>query len=379
MSTQNEQSTQTEAPKPGNKRFALIFGALILIGGTYGVIKYLHAQKHEETDDAQVVMHISPVIPRVAGYIREVRVSDNQQVKKGDTLVVLDDRDYQIQLEQAKAALQSASGNAGVAGAGITVAQANISTSEVAVSTVEAQIESARVNLWRAENDFKRYENLIQDHSITQQQYEEALAKKQLAEKQLAILESQKHSAERQAAAINSQKRVSTEQVSVADAAIQQRQSEVDAAELNLSYTVLTAAVDGQVGKVSLQPGQFLSAGQSVFSIVPMDQKWVIANFKETQLTRMHIGQDVVMKVDAYPDMELHGRISSFSPATGAIQSLLPPDNATGNFVKVVQRIPVRIDFDSSADQAYLNKLRAGMNVLVDVHLETGDTTVAGR
>ena len=368
---ENNNQTTANAPekKSGNKGFAIVFILLILVGGTYGVIKYLHAQKHEETDDAQIVSTISPVIPRVAGFIKEVRVQDNQLVHKGDTLVVLDNRDYMITLAQAEAGLASATSNANIAGAGIQVAQANINTSEVNVGTVDAQIESAKINLWRAEQDFNRYENLIKDHSITQQQFEQALATKQIAQKQLTILESQRQSAVRQSAAVSTQKSVSTGQVSVASATIKQREAEVEAAKLNLSYTIVTAAIDGQIGKVNLQPGQYLSAGQSLFNIVPVNDKWVVANFKETQLTKMKVGQKVSITVDAYPDTDLEGTIGSFSPATGASQSLLPPDNASGNFVKVVQRIPVRIDFSEGQDLAFISKIRAGMNVLVDVHL----------
>jgi len=370
METNNQNAATAPEKKSGNKGFAIVFILLIVIGTVYGVIKYLHAQKHEETDDAQIVSTISPVIPRVSGYIKEVRVKDNQIVHKGDTLIILDDRDFQIALDQAEAGLTSARSNVHVAGAGIAVAQANERASRVSVSTVEAQIEAAKVNLWRAEQDFDRYANLIKDHSITQQQYEQALATKQVAEKQLAVLESEKQSAARQAAAVGQQKSVSTGQASVAEAAIKQAEAQVETAKLNLSYTVVTAAIDGQVGKVNLQPGQYLGAGQSVFNIVPVSDKWVVANFKETQLTKMKVGQKVTVTVDAYPDTTLEGVVASFSPATGAAQSLLPPDNASGNFVKVVQRVPVRIDFSKGDNPAFIEKIRAGMNVLVDVHLE---------
>src|SRR5690606_32149282 len=212
-------------------------------------------------------------------------------------------------------------------------------------------------------------QNLIADHSITQQQYEQALAAKQVAEQHLAVLESQKQSAIQQVNAVSRQKSVSSGQASVAAAMIKQREAEVDAARLNLSYTVITAAIDGQIGKVNLQPGQFLSAGQALFSIVPTRDKWVVANFKETQLTKMQVGQKVSITVDAYPDSTLEGTVTSFSPATGAAQSLLPPDNASGNFVKVVQRVPVRIDFEAQGHLALIKSIRTGMNVLVDVEL----------
>lgn len=358
-----------EAKKPKNKRFAIVFGALVLVGGTYGVIKYMHGQKHEETDDAQIESLISPVIPRVSGYVKEVRVSDNQLVKKGDTLVILDDRDYSIKVEEAEATLTSAQSSASVAGAGVPVALANISSAESNINTVDAQIEAAKVNVWRANQDFARYENLIKDHSITQQQYEQALAAKQSAERQLDIFKAQKQNAARQTAAVSQQKNVTSGQVSVANATIKQRTAELDAARLNLSYTVITAAVDGQVSKVNLQPGQLLQAGQALFNIIPSDSKWIVGNFKETQLTKMKLGQKVSVKVDAYPDHEFEGKITSFSPATGSKFSLLPPDNASGNFVKVVQRVPVKIEFSNKNDER-LKMLRSGMNVELDVHLD---------
>ena len=369
MESNNQQTTAEKTEKKSGKGFAIVFGLLVIVGGTYGFIKYQHAQKHEETDDAQIMSTISPVIPRVGGYIQEVRVKDHQLVHKGDTLVVLDSRDFQVRVAQAEAALASAQNNVQVAGAGITVAQANIDASQTSIATIDAQMESAKIDLWRAQKDFERYENLIADHSITQQQYEQALAAKQVAEKRLSVLESQKQSALSQVHAVSSQKSVSNSQESVAAANIKQAEAEVEAAKLNLSYTVITASIDGQVGKVNLEPGQFLSAGQSLFSIVPNDNKWVIANFKETQLTKMTLGQKVTIEVDAYPDSTLEGTVTSFSPATGAAQSLLPPDNASGNFVKVVQRVPVRIDFNEGESKSFIEKIRTGMNVLVDVHL----------
>jgi len=361
----------TDAPVKGKKntRFIILFIVLVLVGGTYGIIKYLHSLKHEETDDAQIDANISPVIPRVSGYISEVRVQDNQHVKKGDTLVILDDRDYKIALDQAKAALAAAQSDAQIAHAGIPVTNANIVTSEANINTVDAQIEAAKVNVWRTQQDFARYENLIKDHTVTQQQYEQALAAKQTAERQLQVLEAQKTSASRQSSAVASQKAVTVGQVAASKANVERAQAAVEAAALNMSYTVITAAIDGQVSSVNLQPGQFLQAGQALFNIIPNQNKWVIANFKETQLTKMKLGQKVSIKVDAYPGKELEGKLTSFSPITGAKAALLPPDNSSGNFVKVVQRLPVKIEFTDTTGEIY-KKLRAGMNVLVDVHLQ---------
>lgn len=359
---------QTNAPKKRNPMFIIVLAILVLGGGTYGLVKYFHGQKHEETDDAQISADINPVIPRIAGYITEIKVDDNQRVKKGDTLLILDNRDYVIKVEQAEAALEMAKSNMASAQATTTAARANIATSQASVGTVDAQIEAAKVNLWRASQDYDRYSNLIKDHSITQQQFEQATAAKQTAEKQLAILEQQKRQASQQTNAVSVQSNATASQISVAEAAVKQRQVDVDAAKLNLSYTVITAPEDGLISKVNVNPGQFVQAGQALFSIVHSQNVWVIANFKETQLNKMAEGQKVTIEVDAFPKHEFDAVLSSFSPATGATFALLPPDNASGNFVKVVQRVPVKIEFTDKGD-TLIQKLRPGMNVQVDVHL----------
>jgi membrane fusion protein (multidrug efflux system) len=223
--------------------------------------------------------------------------------------------------------------------------------------------------LWRASQDYDRYANLIKDHSITQQQYEQALALKQTSEKQLTILEEQKKQAQQQTNAVAVQSNATASQIDIADATIHQKQTDVDAAKLNLSYTVITAPQDGLVSKINVQPGQFVQAGQPVFSIVHSESVWVIANFKETQLDKMKEGQKVIINVDAYPGHKFEAKLTSFSPATGSTFALLPPDNASGNFVKVVQRLPVKIEF-TNANDSLVRKLRPGMNVLVDVHLD---------
>lgn len=356
-------------PKKKNPIFLIVLILLVLGGGWFGYSKYQHSLHHEDTDDAQVSADISPVIPRVAGYVMEVKVSDNQRVKKGDTLLVLDNRDYVIKVEQAEAALGIAKTNLGSAQATTNAARANIATSQASIGTIDAQIESAKVNVWRATEDYNRYANLIKDHSITQQQFEQASAAKQIAEKQLDILQQQKLQASQQTNAVASQSNATASQINVADATIKQRQVDVDAAKLNLSYTIITATEDGLVSKINVQPGQFVQAGQSVFSIVHSDEVWVIGNFKETQLNKMTVGQKVIVKADVFPKHQFEAVLSSFSPATGSTFALLPPDNASGNFVKVVQRLPVKIEFTDKND-SLIKKLRPGMNVFVDVHLD---------
>ena len=356
-------------PKKRNPIFIIILAALVIGGGWFGYSKYRHGQHHEDTDDAQVSADISPVIPRVPGYVMEVRISDNQKVKKGDTLLILDNRDYIIRVEQAEAALGIAKSNLGSAQATTNAARANIATSQASIGTIDAQIESAKVTMWRTTEDYNRYANLIKDHSITQQQFEQASAAKQMAEKQLDILQQQKLQASQQTNAVSVQSNATASQINVADATIKQRQVDVDAAKLNLSYTIITATQDGLVSKINVQPGQFVQAGQSVFSIVHSDAVWVIGNFKETQLNKMTVGQKVIIKADAFPKHKFEAVLSSFSPATGSTFALLPPDNASGNFVKVVQRLPVKIDFTDKTD-SLVKKLRPGMNVFADVYLD---------
>lgn len=369
METNQNTGAETEAPKKKSYTFVIILAVLVIVGGTWGYTKYNHGLHHEETDDAQIDANISPVIPRISGYITEIKVKDNQMVHKGDTLIVLDNRDQIIKLEQAQANLYASQGNLVVANATTNASVASGSTYIANVEVAEAQIEQAKVSVWRANQDFARYENLIKDHSITQQEYEQALATKQTAERQLQVLISQKNAAQRQAKAATSQTAATSRQTSVVNATIKARQADIDNAKLNLSYTIITAPTDGHVSKVNAQLGQYLQAGQSLFSIIANSQPWVVANFKETQLTKMKLGQEVKVHIDAYPDHVFEAKVASFSPATGARFALLPPDNASGNFVKVVQRLPVRIEFKEVKDE-FIQRLRPGMNVFVDVELD---------
>ena len=356
------------APKKKNPVFIIILAVLVIGGLWFGLTKYFHGKKHEETEDAQVEANISPVMSKIPGYVRKVYIKDNQYVQKGDTLLTIDDRDLKIVLQQAEAALGTAGSNYAAAQANSNAANKNISTTQAAVATANAQIETARVNVWRTTEDLKRYENLIKDHSITQQQYEQALAAKQIAERQLQVLVDQRKQAATQTGVVSSQSNATAQQIGVAGSVIKQRQVDVENAKLNLSYTVVTAHESGLVSKVPVQEGQYLQAGQSLFSIVLSNDKWIVANFKETQYNKMLEGQKVTIHADAFPKHDFEGVISSFAPATGSKFALLPPDNASGNFVKVVQRLPVKIELTNKAD-SFIRKLRPGMNVYVDVHI----------
>jgi membrane fusion protein, multidrug efflux system len=361
-------STSTPVKKT-NKKFLSILIAIVLLGGTFGIMSFVHSLHHVETDDAQIETNINPVIPRISGYVTSVRVNDNQPVKKGDTLLLLDDREMKVEVAQAEAALANAQGGLISARATSVAAHDNIATSQASVAAADAQIEAAKVNVWRTGEDYKRYANLIKDHSITQQQFEQAVAAKETAEKQLNILLQQKNQANRQSQAVASQSSATGSQIAIAAATVKQREAELAQAQLNLSYAAITAPEDGYVSKVNVREGQFVQAGTSMFSIVRDNVKWVVANFKETQLEDIREGEKVTIRADAFPGHEFQAQVSSFSPATGARFALLPPDNASGNFVKVVQRLPVKIEFTHPED-SLISKLRAGLNVNADVHID---------
>ena len=362
----NKKSDQHN-PKKKNKYFPIILGFVVLIGLVFGITKYVHSLHHEETDDAQIEGNISPVISKVSGYVEKIFVDDNQRVSKGDTLVLLEDDDYQLKVMQAEAALENAKASLAVVKSTLNVSQANQSTSEVNIAAAEANIEAAKVKLWKATQDFNRYSNLVKEGSVTEQQFEQAQAEKEAAEKQLKVLIEQKRIASKQAKASESQTNVSSNNINVAESVVRMKEAELDMARLQLSYTAITAQSDGIVSQKNVQIGQLIQAGQSIFALVINKDRWVVANFKETQLDKMHPGQKVDVKIDAYPDETFNGVVESISPATGAKFSLLPPDNATGNFVKVVQRVPVKITFNESDEN--LRKFIAGMNVIVEVHL----------
>ena len=364
----NDKNIKPEEPKKRSKVFLIILILMVIAGAWFGISKYTYAKHHEDTDDAQIEADIIPIIPRVSGYVKEIRVKDNQQVHKGDTLIIIDDRDLKINLMQAEAALSTAESNVNASRANTNAARSGINTSREGVATIDAQIAAAQVTVTRTTQDYNRYANLIKDHSITEQQFEQAQASKDLAEKQLLILQQQKKQASSQTGVVSSQSNATAQTISVAESMVKQREVEVDDAKLKLSYTVITAPENGRVSRVNIQEGQLLQQGQSTFNIVRSSNIWVVANFKETQIRKMVIGQKVAVTADAFPKHEFEAEVASFSPATGAKFSLLPPDNASGNFVKVVQRLPVKITFTNPSD-SLLKRLMPGMNVDVDVHL----------
>lgn len=343
-----------QANKKNKKKviFPAILG-LVLIGAIIFTVKeYYYYQSHEETDNAQIDADISPVIARVSGYVKEIRFEDNQFVHKGDTLVLLDDRDFRIKLQQAEAALNAAKQN-------VTVSQSAIAEAKAGMATIQANIEAAKVRLWKAQQDYERYDNLYKDHAITKAQFDAAKAEKEAAEANLSAAQSQ-------TPVLRSRVSTSQDQATATASNIALREADVDFAKLQLTYTAITAPCSGIISRRTIQLGQLVQQGQPLFSVVDMTGLYVTANFKETQMEDLKIGEQVDVIVDAYADKPLKGTVESFSGATGAKFSLLPPDNATGNFVKVVQRVPVRIQLKQK--DSLITDLRPGMSVKVVVH-----------
>ncbi|MBK6398354.1 MAG: HlyD family secretion protein [Bacteroidetes bacterium] len=345
---------ENTAPKKKNKVLPIILVLVVCTVGIYAFNKISYARHHEDTDDAQLDNDINPVLSRVAGYVDQIRFEDNQLVNKGDTLVLLDDRDLEIKVEQAAAALENAK-------AAVSVAEANVSSAIANFETAKSTVESSRIRVWKSSQDFTRFQNLLNDKAVTQQQYDAAKAEKETADAQQSISQRQQNAA---SAMVDAAKK----QITVANANVSQKQADLDYAKLQLSYATIIAPATGIASKKNIQQGQFVNAGSSLFAIVAENNVYVLANFKETQLEKMQKGNPVEVIVDAFPDTKLEGTVYNFSAATGAKFSLLPPDNATGNFVKVIQRIPVKIALKGL--ETLKDKLRPGMSVKVSVKID---------
>jgi membrane fusion protein, multidrug efflux system len=298
------------------------------------------------TDNAQVTGHVIPVLPRVAGYVTAVNVHENMSVNSGDPLVVIDDRDLRVRLAQAEADLEKEIANAGRPGhSGQAGAQS------AAARATEAQ---ARANADRAHADLARYRELAARHIVSQQQLD---------------------AAEAAALTADAQVNAAHEQVSAADAAITGALDKVasaraqrDQAQLQLSYAIVAAPAGGVVSRKNVEVGQYVQSGQPLMTVVPLDDVWIVANLKETEIRGVEPGAKAEIEVDSYPGRRFEGHVESLSPATGATFSLLPPDNATGNFTKVVQRIPVKIRLDGPNDPVH--PLRPGMSANVRIHVK---------
>lgn len=393
---------QAYSQSPARKRFFIIGGVVLVIIAV--ALFWWHSTYYEDTDDAQVDGNLVQISARVKGNIVKVHVEDNSQVQKGQVLVDIDPRDAQAELDQGEANLATAKANyeaalanvpittlstgATLTGAGADVrgALSTIAQSEKKLDAAQAQVLVAEANNTKAQLDLERYTPLVQRDVVSRQQFDAVVAtaasmKAQLAEAQanLQAAKDQIHFAnDRLASARASYNSAGTgpKQVAAqrakADAAaaqVQQAEAALETDRLNLSYTKIVAPDSGIVNKKTADAGQNVSAGQTLMTLIPLTNLWITANFKETQLNKMRVGQLVTVKVDAYDGRTYHAKVTQIGGATGSMLSLFPPENATGNYVKVVQRIPVRLDFTNpNEDSDHL--LRPGMSVTPTVRVK---------
>lgn len=326
----------------------LVASVLFISGIVLALWFFFYYQNHEETNDAQIEQYITPIAARIPGYVQEVRYRENQLVHKGDTLIIIDPREYKARLDKALADELTAK-------SAITVSRASVQAAGTMNAIEKAKLAGAKAVMVKAKQDLDRYNALYKEEATTLQQVQRIQADYDAAVSHYNEVESSIYRAGLTTAEAGTY-------VPQSEAQYLAKKAEAENAALFYSYTVITAPYDGYVGKRTLQPGQLVKEGQTLVSMVS-SEKWVIANFKETQLEYLKVGQEVSLKVDALGGKKYAAKIESLSPASGARFSLLPPDNATGNFVKIEQRIPVKIVLTgSSEDNAFL---RAGMNVTV--------------
>ncbi len=346
-----------EAPRPRRPLVLILGGVVALVLLVLGARALWYARTHVSTDDAQVDGHITPVLARIGGFVEQVRVQDNQWVKGGDTLVVLDDRDYRAKLAQTDADLAALIATVG-SRSQVGQAVAQLDQARAAAAAATAAVAQAEANAEKANSDLTRYRVLAARNIVSQQQLDAAEAAARAANAQL-------DAAQKNASAAGEQVTAANAALTGAGARVAAARAVRDQAALQLSYTVITAPVSGVVSKKSVEPGQLVQPGQPLMSVVPLEDVWVVANLKETQIENVVPGAPAEIRADAYPGRVFQGSVESISPATGARFSLLPPDNATGNFTKIVQRIPVRVRLDDPPDSLHL--LRPGMSVDVTI------------
>ncbi len=323
---ENTPAEKNSTLKASNPMRIIIVVVLLAAGVIWGGARLYHSFLYVETDNAQIEGDLYPVISRIPGKVQDVLVDDNRIVKQGETVIRLEAADYEVRRDIASAALQSA---------------------RASVLAAEANANAAAATERKLNADLGRNNNLRRQDVVSQAEFDAVRAGADAAKAQYASATSQRGAAAAQ---------------------VKMREAELRNAELQLSYTTITAPASGHISRKSVQPGQYVAPGQQLIAIVGSNKLWVVANFKETQLQKITPGLPVIIHVDAYPDSKFKGKIESISSGTGAKFSLLPPDNASGNFIKVAQRVPVKIVFTETPDKA--QKLAAGMNVVVEVKVK---------
>ena len=368
----NNKTVAKNEQKKKKSNIAKLINLVVLVmvlGGLFWVVKsYFNFGNDKYTNAAQVESFINPINTRVSAYIKEIRFVEHQPVKKGDTLLILDNREILTQVGQAEAAYMAALASKNVTSQSVNTASNNVNTVGANVQAASAGIKAAKARLWNAEQNFNRYQNLLKDEAVTRQQFDqiktEYESQKAQLEVQIAQLQSVVNTKSSSELTVNEVK----SRLGMNDAEIKRAENALEMAKLNLSYTVITAPHDGIMGRRSVNVGQLLNPSQQVATIVDINNVWITANYRENQMENVKIGGLAKVTVDALGGKEFEGKITAISGATGARYSAVPVDNSTGNFVKVQQRIPVRIEFTDKNKIEDLKQLRAGMNVQVTIN-----------
>jgi len=353
----NHQETAKKLKKVRTVRYVLsTVGIVIVILGIWQLARLLLDYKQNETtNNAQVEQYISPINVRASGYIRSIRFTEHQFVHKGDTLLLLDDSEYRIRLKEAEANLKITQSSADVTQSALDKTRGNVLVYDANIRETEARLEMLR-------KDYERYSNLLARNAATPIKVEQLKTELDMAEARLEALKKQQATAELSVAEGVQRKANSNDAIPLAEAKVEQ-------ARLNLSYTVVLAPCDGYLGRRSLEEGQYVGAGQTITNIIPNTPKWFIANYKETQIENLYVGQEVTIQIDAIHDRTFKGKVTAISEATGAKYSMVPTDNSAGNFVKIQQRIPVRIEFTDFTEEDN-RLLRAGMMAVVSAKIK---------
>lgn len=332
--------------------YNVVIVVIVFAGIGFVISRFCHFGDVEYTDNAQVHQHITPQNTRVPGFIKEIRFEEFQPVHKGDTLVIIEDSEFRLNLAQAEANLSNAM-------AGKTVTGASINTTSNNVRVTDAGIEEVKIQLENAKREYERYAKLLSQHAVTQQQHDNVKTA-------YDALKARYEQMNRQRQSVELVKHEQTNRLGQSEAGINLAKAQVNLARLNLSYTVIVATCDGVLGRKDISVGQLVQPGQTMVEIVDSSDMWVVANYRETQLPNIKVGAKVKITADAVPGTVYEGTVERVADATGAAFSMIPQDNATGNFVKVEQRVPVRISLKGN-DKQNLAKLKAGLNVECEV------------
>ena len=364
----NGDSAASGKPSFWRRRPVIVIGTLLAAVLLFLGLGYLaDVFTHESTDDAFIDNDICSVAPKVSGQVQKVHVDNNQKVKAGDLLVEIEPRDLQVLADEKRAAVESARANEGLLKAAVDLFQTQIASAEATAKQSAAEAAAAEANTEKARADLKRAQELNDNHTISPQEYDSAKAAATWAEANLKAQQEKAASEQSKVAQAKAQFQAGVKAYERAEAQTRQAEPDVKAAELNLSYTRVTAPVDGFVTKKAVEPGNYVQTGQSLMALVPVQGAYVTANFKETQLQKIRLGQPVKITIDSVVGGPFSGHVDSIMAGSGARFSLLPPENAVGNYVKVVQRVPVKILFDKPIESSHV--LGPGMSAVPSVRV----------